>query len=118
MTSLDHLFSHEDSYANYRSELVEIGQQPTIPAFAIQLRDLALIEEVHPDWVRSNKSLINWRKRRMLYSCMKEILRHQQHRHNLLLVYQVSDRIQASLIASFEALQAEKPEGHYDYMSW
>jgi hypothetical protein len=62
--------------------------------------------------------MINFRKRRMLYSAMKEVLRHQHLRHNLLVVYQISDRIQACLITHFEGLQDEKPGGHYDYMSW
>lgn len=119
MTSLDHIFSHSNAYANYRSHLSEIGRsQPTIPAFAIQLRDLALIEEAHPDLVRGSRVLINFRKRRMLYLAIKEIMRHQQTRHNLLQVYQISDRLQAYLISSFEALQAEKSGGRYDYMSW
>ena len=97
---------------------MEIVNQPTIPALSIQLRDLALIEEAHPDFVRGSRVLINWRKRRMLYSIVKEILRHQQSRHNLLQVYQISDRLQAYLISSFESLQVEKPGGRYDYMSW
>jgi hypothetical protein len=115
---LDHLFSNEDSYAAYRNVMIDITHQPTIPALSIQLRDLALIEEVQPDFVRSSKTLINFRKRRTLYISMKDILRHQQTRHNLLQVYQVSDRIQAALITAFEALQIDKPGGHYDYMSW
>lgn len=97
---------------------MEVVNQPTIPALSIQLRDLALIEEAHPDYVRGNRLLINWRKRRLLYSIVKAILRHQQSRHNLLQVYQISDRLQSYLISSFEALQAEKPGGRYDYMSW
>jgi len=118
LNSLDVLFNQEESYANYRAATAEITSQPTIPAFAIHLRDVALVEEVHPDFARSGKSVVNFRKRRLLYVAIRCILRHQQNRHNLLQVYQVSDRIQTSLIVSFEALQTDKPGGHYDYASW
>ena len=118
LNALDQLFSQEDSYANYRAVTSEITSHPTIPAFIINLRDVALVEEVHNDFARSGKSVINFRKRRLLFSATQNILRHQQNKHNLLQVYQVSDRIQTSLIVSFEALQADKPGGHYDYASW
>lgn len=91
---------------------------PCVPAVALHLRDLAFLEEVHPDFLRHTRTLINFRKRRMLYSIIKDVLRHQQQQYNLLQVYQVSDRIQTCLIHHFEALQGDKPGGHYDCMAW
>jgi RasGEF domain/RasGEF N-terminal motif len=74
---IEDLMNPSSSYKQYRAAL-HSAEGPTIPYIGTFLTDLTFIEDGNPDLV---DGLINFEKRKLLYSIVKDIATYQQHQY-------------------------------------
>jgi len=73
------IFSSNRSFAVYRAKFGENTTPPCIPFFGVYLTDLTFIEDGNPDDVQG---MINFYKRTLQNSVIKEVLKYQMHAYN------------------------------------
>eukprot|EP00012_Vannella_robusta_P006367 CAMPEP_0206209152 /NCGR_PEP_ID=MMETSP0166-20121206/16732_1 /ASSEMBLY_ACC=CAM_ASM_000260 /TAXON_ID=95228 /ORGANISM="Vannella robusta, Strain DIVA3 518/3/11/1/6" /LENGTH=185 /DNA_ID=CAMNT_0053630481 /DNA_START=540 /DNA_END=1097 /DNA_ORIENTATION=- len=74
LEELTDLMDPTQSYGNYRQKLHDVDP-PCVPFLGTYLTDITFIEDGNPDWIQG---LINYRKRELVYSVIREIQQYQQ----------------------------------------
>jgi len=77
LEKFEKLMKSEGNYKAYRETLQNVNP-PAIPYIGVFLQDLTFIEDGNPDRIRDN--LINFSKRRLLYSVISKMLLYQEGR--------------------------------------
>jgi hypothetical protein len=78
--------SSNQSYKEYRT-LLSRANPPCIPYLGVYLTDLTFIEDGNPDYIYG---LINFFKRKLVYTVISQVKQYQQAAYNLQPVYQIS----------------------------
>lgn len=86
---LQDLVSPKFQYANYRKSLKEMAV-PAIPFLGVFLTDLTFLDLGNPDFLPETH-LINFEKRRKVFSLIRDIQKYQQTQYALQVVPQIQD---------------------------
>eukprot|EP00026_Physarum_polycephalum_P002714 Phypoly_transcript_02722.p1 GENE.Phypoly_transcript_02722~~Phypoly_transcript_02722.p1 ORF type:complete len:821 (+),score=152.14 Phypoly_transcript_02722:35-2497(+) len=88
---LQHTLDSNQAYKGYRT-LLSNANPPCIPYLGVYLTDLTFIDDGNPDTING---LINFAKRKLVYTVIDKVKQYQQSPYNLQPVYQI-----ASLLVS------------------
>lgn len=79
---LEHTMSPKNNYSLLRNELHSVAP-PCIPFLAIYMSDLTFVDDGNPNCI---DGLINFSKRRLVYSIISDLLNFQNHPYNLTVI--------------------------------
>lgn len=97
------LMTSERSYKNYRPHLKEITP-PLVPYLGLYLTDLTFVEDGNKDYIQHSKTgklLINWSKRKLVYTTIHQIQLYQNTPYNIIPILQIQELIEKK----FETVQ-------------
>jgi len=91
INEMENLFS--SNYKGYR-QLLKTISPPCIPYLGVYLTDLTFVEEGNLDFIsttKTNEKIINWQKRKLIYTIINNIQQFQQLSYNLQPVHQIQE---------------------------
>jgi son of sevenless-like protein len=97
------LMSSDKAFRTYRNYLQNV-QPPLVPYIGIYLTDLTFVEDGNKDYIphaTTERKLINWAKRKMVYEFISKIQEYQVKTYEIAPVFQIQQVIEAALSEPF-----------------
>ena len=94
------VMSPDASFRTYRTYIKQHVKPPLNVYLGIYLTDLTFIEDGNPDFIKHTKtqrSLINWRKRQMVANVVSEVMQYKNPPYNIQQVYQIQELLRTTL---------------------
>lgn len=93
------LMTSDKSFKNYRPHLKGVTP-PLVPYLGLYLTDLTFVEEGNKEYVphsQTGKLLINWAKRKLVYTTIHQIQLYQNTPYNIIPILQIQELIEKKL---------------------